>query len=358
MTHLVIGILLSGSAAFAAEPVPLAVREDFLSRAKVWFPPETPIGEADLATTEIGKDGWEPEASIHCRYKNEKPTGLTAKVYCVDDNGEQLKVKPYIKASEAATEVAASRLLSALGFGADRMYMVKEVFCEGCPRFAYPQIWWLANHLLKWKDTMRFDRPALERKAKGSSIETQDIEGAALHELEKIDASKGGATRAELDAFRLMAVFLSHWDNKSANQRLVCLSKDFKKDRSQCEKPFLLMDDVGQTFGPRNRELRNWASKPIWSDPATCFVSMKKDYPYDGGTFPELRITEEGRLFLAGLLNQLSRAQVTALFEGAHFEKSEKDAGKRARKIQAWVDTFMDKVRQISDRSPCPDRAS
>ena len=32
------------------------------------------------------------------------------------------------------------------------------------------------------------------------------------------------APRAEVDAFRILAAFLAHWDNKSQNQRLVPIS--------------------------------------------------------------------------------------------------------------------------------------
>ena len=49
--------------------------------------------------------------------------------------------------------------------------------------------------------------------------------GWAWYELESIDGSVG-ATHAELDALRLAAIVLAHWDNKAANQRLVCLSQD------------------------------------------------------------------------------------------------------------------------------------
>jgi hypothetical protein len=40
--------------------------------------------------------------------------------------------------------------------------------------------------------------------------------------LPLVDPAKGGATRAELDALRLTAILLGHWDNKASNQRLVC----------------------------------------------------------------------------------------------------------------------------------------
>ncbi len=77
-----------------------------------------------------------------------------------------------------------------------------------------------------------FEWVAVERKHYGRPIETQDVEGWAFFELDLIDQKKGGAPRAHVDALRLLSVFLAHWDNKSENQRLVCLSdKDWPDGR-------------------------------------------------------------------------------------------------------------------------------
>ena len=47
--------------------------------------------------------------------------------------GEELKVKYGRRNPEPWAEVAATRLLSALGFGADRMYVVARVHCLAGP---------------------------------------------------------------------------------------------------------------------------------------------------------------------------------------------------------------------------------
>ena len=79
-----------------------------------------------------------------------------------------------------------------------------------------------------------------------------------------------------------------------------------------------------------------------------------KDMPYEGATFVTVRISEEGRRFLAGMLRQLSEEQIRALFTAARFPEhhSRRDAG-------ADVDgtgcaAFQQKVREIADRAPCP----
>ena len=43
-------------------------------------------------------------------------------------------------------------------------------------------------------------------------------QGWAWWELKDVNAP-----RVDLDALRLLAVFLAHWDNKADNQRLVCM---------------------------------------------------------------------------------------------------------------------------------------
>jgi len=90
------------------------------------------------------------------------------------------------------------------------------------------------------------------------------------------------------DALRLMAVLLAHWDNKDDNQRLVCLSQ-IAPTGTRCDEPFLLLQDVGATFGPNKLDLEEWEHAPVWHDRATCMLSMQQ-LPYHGGTFEPVRV--------------------------------------------------------------------
>jgi hypothetical protein len=151
-----------------------------------------------------------------------------------------------------------------------------------------------------------------------------------------------------------MAVFLNHWDSKAANQRLVCLDPGRPGDR--CRAPFALLQDVGETFGPRGVDLEGWTRTHVWSDAPTCGVSMK-DLPYGGATFGEAKISEAGRRFLGDRLRQLSHAQIVSLFVGARFSEyvRQSEAG---RDPENWARAFEDRVRQIVERLPCPGPAS
>jgi hypothetical protein len=109
---------------------------------------------------------------------------------------------------------------------------------------------------------------------------------------------------------------------------------------------------LGATFGPVRVDLPNWRNTPVWHDRATCTISMST-LPYGGGTFPDRRISEAGRLLLAGLLEQLSARQLEDLFTASRIIVYDAIDAK-ARAAGAWVEVFLDKVRQIRQGVPCP----
>jgi hypothetical protein len=320
------------------------LRADALARAQVWRPPEPPVERASLGGNPEGFAGTD---ALTCRFLPRASDGRTPKFHCVLPGGDVIKVKYGRQNHERLAEVAGSRLALALGFGADRMFVVRRVTCWGCPRYPYPRLPWLDGLLADFSRSASFEHAVIEREFPGREIRTDDAEGWGWNDLDSVDAARGGATRGQLDAFRLFAVFLGHWDNKAENQRLTCLSGGEAPDGG-CAAPFALIHDFGATFGPRRAELRGWSERPVWRDGATCTVSMR-GMPYDGGTFTDRRISEAGRALLGDLLRRLSREQVTALFTGARF--GEQSGGN----VDGWVHTFEDRVRQVVDRGPCPE---
>jgi hypothetical protein len=115
-----------------------------------------------------------------------------------------------------------------------------------------------------------------------------------------------------------------------------------------------MLQDVGSTWGPRKVDLKEWTKAPIWSDRATCTASMDA-LPYHGATFQPVKITEAGRMHLAGLISQLSDQQLDALFRGARFDQSTGLlGGVTASPVNEWVAAFKGRVKQITDGPPCP----
>jgi hypothetical protein len=323
-----------------------------LRQARVWTP--TDVAAVDVSASPPDPAGTLSDPMVRCKYLDGPAHGTTTKFDCVLRDGEVVKVK-YGHTGEIHAEVAASRLLSALGFGADRMFIIPRVRCYGCVRTPFYTAW-AFDYVHARERLMQsvpedsytdFDWVAVERRFDGAQIKTAGHEGWAWYELEPVDASRG-ATRAERDALRVAATFIAHWDNKASNQRLVCLSAG---GGGSCANPFAYIQDLGASFGPNKMNLARWKAAPIWSDAARCTLSMKP-FPYDGGTFPDVQISEAGRQLIARQLAAFSDRQITALFTAARFPEFHAGKGEGAA-VNAWVQAFRDKVRQIVDRRPC-----
>lgn len=363
------GCLATGSAAcsgggtpavLAGETRAAALRASALAAARVWRPPSVPIAAADLGANPAVAGGFSAHDAPTCRFVVREAGGTTPKFYCQLPDGRELKIKYGRNNPELGAEVAATRLLEALGFGADRVFVVERVRCAGCPTFpfqalgCYERVGLQAACFPGGIDEDRivdFDVAVVEQKLEGRVIESFEDQGWAWYELDRIDPARGGSTRAEVDAFRLMAVFLAHWDNKAPNQRLICPA-GFDDPDGTCRQPLAIMQDVGATFGPLKIDLHHWRTGRIWKDGATCTVSMEH-LPWQGATFPERQISEGGRQLLLGLLDQLRDDQLRALFDGARVPSFDQVSGE-ARRVESWVEAFKDRVDQIRQGGPCP----
>ena len=96
----------------------------------------------------------------------------------------------------------------------------------------------------------------MERKHWGRGSESEAVEGWAFFELDLIDHTKGGAPGHTSTRCRLLAGLLAHWDNKSENQRLVCLLKRLR-DGGKCSRPWPCCTRR-RRVGPRKVDLKEW----------------------------------------------------------------------------------------------------
>jgi hypothetical protein len=349
----------STSVAAAAEADLDARRNAALRAARVWEAPPIPIGRANLGDNPPGDGGYPRDSEVECKFVVEPVGGTTPKFNCELRPGDVAKVKYGKGNPEVFAEVAATRLLRALGFGADDMYLVKAVKCRGCPPFPFPALKCLQETGMRtpcfaggldMSSSEVFKPAAIERRFHGDPIEGKETKGWAWFELERVSEAAGGSPAAHVDALRLLVVFLAHWDNKSENQRLLCRNNQRRPDGS-CVKPYALVHDLGSTFGPTKLDVVNWRQTPVWADAKRCTVSMA-NLPFKGATFPERQISEAGRRFLLGLLEQLSQQQLVDLFTGSGITSFDhvNAAGRDAR---VWAAAFADKVKQIREAGPC-----
>ncbi len=338
--------------------VAAAVRNEALASARVWRRPATPIAQANLRDNPAGPTSFPITTEVTCRFTTELPNGTTPKFYCALDSGEVVKVKYGRSNPELAAEVAATRLLDALGFPVDHMYVTASVRCRGCPPFPFTALQCLARTGMKSAclagasadHIVIFPGAVIERRLPGRRIEASADQGWSWFELDRVDPSHGGSPRAEVDALRLVAMLLAHWDNKGANQRLLC-PEGQDRDGGSCAAPLLMVQDLGATFGPLKIDLHNWRNVRMWEDRAACRVSMRA-LPFEGATFPTHRISEEGRQLALSLLRQLTWAQVAALFEHSGVTRFDHLVGD-AHDANAWVAAFMAKVDVLSEGPAC-----
>lgn len=294
-----------------------------------------------------------PGSLITCDYLDKPLNGLSLKFACLIDDTDEVKVKFGGTNGEVQGEVVASRLLWALGFGADGMYPVR-VICRGCPEtFGEPG---------ERPGERIIDPAVIERKPPGREIASPNEPGWSWLELDLIDEEAGGATIAERDALRLLAVFMQHTDTKPEQQRLVCLDNPDGGVLEPCTRPFLMLNDVGLTFGRANLRnansvgsvnLTEWARTPVWRDPVGCVGNLPRSFT---GTLKDPLIGEDGRRLLGGLLLQLTDRQLQDLFAVARVDLRARTPNQRpsaAATVEQWVDAFKQKRDEIVGRR-CP----
>ena len=179
-----------------------------VTRAQVWQ--ATDIPSMDIKVGPTGPGAFPFRAEVECTYLDKELSGKSPKFACMRAGDDELKVKFGGTNGEVYAEVAASRLLWALGFGADHMYPVK-VICHGCPAEF--------GGILRENGDRVFDPATIERKMPGAVLSDK----WSWKEIDAIDEEAGGAPLAHRDALKLMAVFLQHSDTKPEQQRLICL---------------------------------------------------------------------------------------------------------------------------------------
>jgi hypothetical protein len=202
-----------------------------------------------------------------------------------------------------------------------------------------------------------FDPAAIERKPKGHEMASENKGGWAWPELDLIDEKQGGAPKAQVDALKLLTVFLQHTDSKEEQERLLCLPNEHTKDGG-CAAPFMMMHDVGLTFGQANMFNRNsvgsvnfeqWSKTPIWRATPGCEGNLPKSLT---GTLNNPTIGEPGRQFLADLLLQLSDRQLHDLFEVARVDRRSRrpDSTDPPATVEEWVAAFKHKRDEIVNK--------
>jgi hypothetical protein len=326
-----------------------SVRYDAIARAQLWT--KTNIPAMNVRVGPGGPGAFAPGATVACTYVDKKLEGKSPKFLCRIGKSDTVLVKYGKTNGEVFGEVLGTRLLWTLGFGAERIYPV-NVICKGCPDDLH------AGETSG--QTTRVEYAAIKRRSPWPELKfDEEKEGWSWDELDWANPEFGGAPRAHRDALKLLAVLLQHGDNKSAQQSVVCRDRGASGAPGSCRHPFLMINDLGLTFGRSNFlnvneegsvNLSEWRRTAIWKDDHGCTGNLSKSLT---GTLANPVISEEGRRFLAGLLTQLTDKQIRDLFSISRITRRENPSTRTDRDqgtLQDWVDTFRDKRTQIVDR--------
>jgi len=334
-----------------------------MERANIWRALNT--SSLDLIKGPVLPASQRIPAQVECLFvfPDTPLGGMTPKFTCDLGKEDEVKVKYGEKNGEVYAEVAASRLLWALGFQADVMYPTK-VTCRFCPDdpFAASSANWNRGNPGD-KDTEVYDPAVIERES-GNAVEVPGYEGWAFPELDKLNANDGGATRAQIDALKLLAVFVQHSDSKPGQQEIVCQqgrkSKDAKGNET-CEEAWLVIKDLGGSFGKATKlnsskmNLADWDGAGIWKDAKQCIGDMPRSFT---GSLEDPKISEAGRRFLATQLAKLSDRQIADLFKVSNVLARDADiegadGKKRPVTIDDWVRVFKRKRSEVA-AARCP----
>lgn len=408
---LCLSLFLSASVTYAGDVVveDVAARKEMVRRAHVWLAPEwidqnfnfsssldlykgapTPAADA-LLEAELVACQTTPEdqnfeggnnTKFYCSLMNpsiqDPATGRFSLVVKKNGKRDKIKVKYHsIKRynQEIFGEVLSTRLMWALGFGADKIYPVEKVLCYGCTADPFNDRQVDATQM---QTPRLFVQAVVERKfpigdeiifqshlkVKRGASEIDDTEwrptstgqysGWSFKESMNTlaeDPVLRAQQQTERDALRLLAVFMFHIDMKPANNRLVCLEPDAA---GGCPgKTLLMMNDVGSSFGVKDAflsmkkvDFNTFATKPVWLDPSKCQASLSSMVIRDK-TMKNPVISEAGRKFLARLLAGFiagpeGRKRVEDLFRAARIETQ-----KKGTTVAAWSDAFIARANQV-----------
>jgi len=359
-------------------------KEQFIRKAQFWTDrgPDLDIANGIPEVAELKTLG-----TLDCKYDQEETTsakqesGVTPKFYCKTEKYGTVKVKyapknGLEKNKEIFSEVAGSRLLWSLGYGAD-IDVVMKVRCQGCTEDP-------------WSNTTKPDTgPARTffpvtveigfhgKKIKQEGINDNKKQGFSWKEIGLIDqsltADQHKLVEAQRDGLRLVAALIQHGDNKPSQQKLMCTDKKglrIENGQVVCDSTFVYISDVGATFGGAGNttgpgakmNFNNWKSKCFWhksSKPSNLRVELNGSFT---GTMDSPNVTEAGRQFLMQQLvrqkyvllsadgkptfNDETRARTRLLFQEAHVEMLHKQNNENIT-ADDWAGVFENKVKQI-----------
>ena len=327
--------------------------------AKVWSDPAgyDPVLGYDPAVgprkgaPEVDENGVAKPFKCVANKDPNKGAGTTPKFHCsvegvTEDDGDlvRYKIKPHFKGQskdkrngEIYGEFLSSRFSRALGFYADDEW-VADVTCPDCQKSLTSGF-----QGAPWQPF----QPAAGIElniGRGIDVDCNNKDGAGIGEA-LAGLLRGGAPRAEIDAFKLWLAFIDHGDTKTDNQKFACLDSEKNGGTRTCKEGQYVyyVSDMGSTWGfSRSSEnkarLKSWKDvEPIKAEGGRCTTTAK--------SVGDANISEAGRKLLADNLQRLLDAEksnglITRVFRASRNHERDEPA-------EAWTAEFVRKAQTI-----------
>lgn len=264
---------------------------------------------------------------------------------------------------EVFTEIAASRILWALGFPADHEYPVKTAACVGCSADPFKDDS-KDNKALLHDTPATFDIATVGREKPWDEIDPENDETWSWRDAATFYGN-GQWTReqqVQFDAYRLALGLFTYHNAIDVQNRLACA--EWKPDATNpriCLKPMVFVQDLGSTFGkdgfftnPRG-SFKDWQSQTVFKKLATCELR----HALEGDRRP----LKEAQDLLIQRLQSFDRERVKTIFTVARFQLMDQEQLQRLRSsgapdvaeaaLNEWTDTFMNRIAEIRTAQNC-----
>lgn len=271
-------------------------KEVLTGEAVMWREP-TDISSRDLFLGS-GGDEMKPDLSS-VTFEKEEPSGYSVKYTVRDGAGKKWVVK---LGNEARPETTANRLLWAVGYATETVYLAPCTHIQGAPK---PR-----------KDVKRCE-------GDGFADARFEARGEGVKRGENWDwKANPFARKRELNGLLVMMALLNNWDLKTANNVVLQVAKPDGTTELQ-----YVISDVGSTFGKTGGPISHSRNEPEKYVKTKFVEGTKGDrvkFAYSGkqeDLFNQVSVSDAK--WIGGLLAQLSDKQIEDAFRAGDFTPEE-----------------------------------
>jgi hypothetical protein len=270
--------------------------------------------------------------------------------------------------NEVFTELAAGRILWALGFPADHVYPVASVNCVGCTASPFESNLEQNTAALTAAPSV-FRMVTVERDIPWSEIDPENDETWSWQDVARYyaDGTWTQQQKIEYDAYRLALGLFNYHNAIDVQNRVACA--EFKEGASNpriCTKPYIFVQDLGSTFGkpkgfifgtnPRG-DFAAWQSQTVFKNASSCELRAHLD--------GDRKVLKAALDIVIDRAKSLDRTRVREIFKVARFDLMDQKQLKKIRETESdeakvreialdqWTDLFMQRIAELSTAQNC-----